>query len=152
MTTLADTSCLLRLPFEGDPRHAATQAAIDALNTQGEEVVIVQQNCVEFRNAASRPVAVNGLGFTPLEAEAELDRIEALFRLLADPPGVYAVWRALCKRAGVSGKQVHDTRLVAVCVAAGVQTILSWNPSDFRRFLRLVTGLAVLTPDDVVFP
>ncbi len=149
MTTLADTSCLLRLPFASDVRHTPTLMAVARLNGRGETVAIVQQNCVEFRNAASRPVAVNGLGLTPQEAELELDKIEILFPMLPDPPGVYPVWRDLCRRAGVSGKQVHDTRLVAVCIAAGVQTILTWNPADFRRFLPLVPGLTVLTPADV---
>lgn len=150
MTALADTSCLLRLPFESDARHVVTLTAIDMLNERGETVVIVQQNCTEFRNAASRPAAVNGLGMTPQEADAELDIIELLFPMLPDPTGIYAIWRDLCRRAGVSGKQVHDTRLVAVCVAAGVGTILTWNPRDFVRFLPFVPGLTVLTPDDVL--
>ncbi len=152
MTVLADTSCLLRLPFESDPRHAVTQKAIGALDSRGQEVIIVQQNCTEFRSAAGRPAAVNGLGLTPQKADDESDKIEALFRLLSDPPGVCAVWRDLCKRAGVSGKQVHDTRLVAACVAAGVETVLTWNPADFRRFVPLVPELTVLTPDDLAPP
>lgn len=78
------------------------------------------------------------------------NKIEALFPLLPEPTGVYAVWRDLCRRAGVSGKQVHDTRLVAFCVASGVQTILTWNPHDFARFIPFVPGLVVLTPDDVL--
>lgn len=98
---------------------------------------------------ATRPAAANGLGLTPEGVEAELDRFGLIFVLLPED-GFYTHWRDLCLRAGVSGKQVHDTRLVAVCIAAGVQTILTWNPADFVRFIPIVPGLIVLTPDQVL--
>lgn len=150
MSILVDTSCLLRLPNSADPRHDSTQAAFGNLTAQGETLVVAKQNCIEFRNAVSRPTAVNGLGLTPQQADAELDFIEGIFARLPEQEEVYDVWRALCRRAGVSGKQVHDTRLVAVCVAAGVETILTWNPRDFARFISFVPGLIVLTPEDVL--
>ncbi len=84
------------------------------------------QNFVEFREVATRPAAVNGLGLTPDAVEAELDRLDLLFALLPED-GFYRHWRDLCRQAGVSGKQVHDTRFV---------------PS--------VPELVVLTPDQVL--
>lgn len=150
MAALVDTSCLVRLPNPIDPRHTATQAALDRLTDQSETLVVARQNCIEFRNVASRPLAVNGLGMTPDEADAHLDTLEDVFALLPEQDEVYGVWRDLCQRTGVSGKQVHDTRLVAVCVVAGVFTILTWNPHDFARFVPLVPGLTVLTPADVL--
>lgn len=150
MTTLVDTSCLLRLPNPIDPRRKTTQDALDVLDNQGEKLVLARQNCAAFRGAATRPTAVNGLGFTPAEADAELDNLEAVFPPLPERASVYRVWRDLCRRAGVSGKQVHDTRLVAVYIVSGVQTILTWNPRDFVRFLPFVPGLTVFTPDEVL--
>ncbi len=149
MSALVDTSCLLRLSGENDPREAATQMAMDQMTDAGVNLVVAPQNLVEFRAVATRPAAVNGLGLTPDAVEMELDRFGLLFALLPED-GFYTHWRDLCFRAKVSGKQVHDTRLVAVCVAAGVQTILTWNPSDFARFVPFVPGLIVLTPDQVL--
>ena len=87
---------------------------------------------VEFRAVATRLVVANGLGMTLTDVEAELDRFKELFLVLPED-GFFPEWRRLCLLAGVTGKQVHDTRLVAVCVAAGIQTILTWNPKDFLR-------------------
>lgn len=149
MSVLVDTSCLLRLTSPDDPREAVTQAALDRLSDAGETPRAAPQNFVEFRSVATRPLNVNGLGLTIAEVDAELDRFGLLFPLLPKD-GFYPVWRDLCRRAGVSGKQVHDTRLVAVCAVAGVETVLTWNPTDFTRFMPLVPGLAVLTPADVL--
>ena len=149
MNVLVDTSCILRLSSPDDPREAITQAALDRLTDDGEILRTAPQNFVEFRSVATRPVAVNGLGLTIVEADAELDRFGKLFSLLTED-GFFPVWRDLCQQAGVSGKQVHDTRLVAVCVIAGIHTILTWNPPDFQRFTPFVPGLIVLTPADVL--
>lgn len=144
-----DTSCLLRLPNPIDPRRSQTQDALDRLINLGEALAVARQNFVEFRSVATRPVVVNELGITPMEVDAELDLMERSFSPLPED-GFYPVWRDLCRRAGVSGKQVHDTRLVAVCIVSSVATILTWNPTDFAHFLSLVPGLAVLTPADVL--
>lgn len=149
MSALVDTSCLLRRYGENDPREAATQMAMDNLTRRGTALVVAPQNFVEFRGVATRPAAVNGWGLTPDAVEAELDRFGLLFASLPED-GFYPYWRDLCRQAGVSGKQVHDTRLVAVCVTNGVQTILTWNPADFLRFVPFVPGLVVLTPDQVL--
>lgn len=149
MSVLVDTSCLLRLPNPIDPRRVQTQDALGQLTRRGETLAVAPQNFVEFRSVATRPINVNGLGLTNAEADAELDLMERSFLLLSED-GFYPVWRDLCRRAGVSGKLVHDTRLVVVCIAAGVKTVLTWNPADFIRFMPLVPGLIILTPADVL--
>ena len=64
------------------------------------------QNLVEFRNVATRPVAVNGLGLSSTAAQAKATAFEALF-LLVETPDVYPAWKALVAGVGVIGKQVH---------------------------------------------
>lgn len=150
MSILVETSCLLRLPKSADPRRLQTQAAVDRFKGQGEDLVIIAQNLVEFRAVATRPLAVNGMGMTLAEVESELDLLEDTFRLILDAPNLHQVWRRLCREAGVSGKQVHDTRIAAACAAAGISTILTWNPSDFRRFIPFVPGLVVMTPQEAI--
>lgn len=152
MTTLVDTSCLLRLLVPADPRQGVTLEALRRLHSQGEPLVIARQNVIEFRGVATRPASANGLGLTLAEADVEIDTIEQLFPFVPElmPERIYAVWRGLCTAAGVSGKQVHDTRLVAVCQEAGVTNILTWNPTDFQRFLPYLPQLVVRPPDEVV--
>ena len=114
MTTLADTSILLRLPNTDDARYLVTQYALQTLRTRGESAVVARQNFVEFRCVAARPISVNGLGMSSEQSETELDRLEKIFPRLPELDDVYAEWRRLCRLAGVAGTQVHDTRLVAV--------------------------------------
>jgi len=150
VNVLVETSCPLRLPRPADPRRVQTQLSFDRLTSQADVLVVFPQNLVEFRGVATRPLDVNGLGMTPPEADEKLDRLESIFLLTPEPPGLYRVWRDLCRQAGVSGRQVHDTRIAAACAAAGVLTILTWNPSDFRRFVPFVPGLTILTPDSAM--
>lgn len=62
MTTLADTSILMRLPNNDDARYQTTLDALETLRQRGEPVVVARQNFTEFRGAATRPLAVNGMG------------------------------------------------------------------------------------------
>lgn len=150
MSVLIETSCLLRLPRPNDPRYPQTQTAIDILTDRNEDLTVISQNIVEFRAVATRPLNVNGLGLSLQEVETNIDFIEQVFRLVPDAPSLHQFWRRLCREAGVSGKQVHDTRIAAACAASGISTILTWNPSDFRRFIPFVPGLVVQTPDEVL--
>ena len=45
----------------------------------------------------------------------------------------------------VLGVQVHDARLVAVMNVYGVQSLLTFNADDFKRFPQIV----VINPKDV---
>ncbi len=50
---------------------------------------------VEFRNLATRPVAVNGLGLSIGDAEAQAAIFESSFPLLAERPDMYPAWKSL---------------------------------------------------------
>ena len=134
MACLLDTNVAWRRIQPTDPRHGEIKSAIDRLITAGETVYITAQNLIEFRAIATRPESANGLGLTPSSASLKAREIEALFELLPETPAVYPQWCTLVDQYAVSGKQVHDTRLVAVMLVHGVTNILTLNGSDFRRF------------------
>ena len=85
------------------------------LHRRGEVLHVTPQVMIEFRNVATRPVAVNGLGLSTVDTEAQAALFEARFPVLADTPDIYPAWKALTGALGVIGKQVHDARLVGVC-------------------------------------
>jgi predicted nucleic acid-binding protein len=145
MSYLADTNVLLRWVQPADPLNAVASAAVEALLDQGERVYVTPQNFVEFWSVATRPASVNGLGMTPVEADAEVGRLEQLFLLAPDDPAIYGEWRLLVASVGVSGAQVHDARLVAVMRVHGLTHILTFNPTDFTRY----PGITVVRPQDV---
>lgn len=121
----------------GQPNHPQCAVARDALlqlGANGHELLIVPQAIYEFWVVATRPVAVNGLGFSAAEAEAQVSANLDLYPLYQDDDLLFDEWRALVNRHEVVGKQAHDARLVAAMVRHGVTHLLTFNEQDFARF------------------
>ncbi len=147
MPHLVDTSVLVR---RADPHSAAQMiaaTALDRLDEKGDPLHLFGQNLIEFWAVATRPNAVNGLGLSVMEANAERRRLESVMILLPDHPEVYARWVYLVNQYSVSGKPTHDARIVAAMLAHGITHILTFNGRDFRRFTP--EGIVVVDPADV---
>ena len=149
MAYLLDTTILGRLANASDTQHAVAARAVLELHRRGEVLHVTPQVMIEFRNVATRPVAVNGLGLPTADAEALAATFEARFPLLAETPDVYPAWKALVGALGVIGKQVHDARLVAVCHVQGVTHVLTFNVSHFARLAGFGSGVVVVHPASV---
>jgi predicted nucleic acid-binding protein len=149
MAYLVDTSVLTRLGNTADPSHAVAAQAVLELHRRGETLHITAQNLVEFRNLATRPKAVNGLGLSPVDAESKAAVFEATFPLLAETPAIFPAWKALVGALGIIGKQVHDARLVAVCHVHAITHLLTFNVSHFARMAAFGPGIAVVDPANV---
>ncbi len=100
---LIDTTILGRLANASDVQHAAAARAVPELHRRGEVLHVTPQVMVEFRNVATRPAAVNGLGLSTVDAEALAATFEARFPLLAETPDIYPAWKALQSRFGYPG-------------------------------------------------
>lgn len=149
MAYLIDTSILARLANATDAQHAVAARAVLQLHRRGEVLNVTPQVLVEFRNVATRSVAVNGLGLSAVDAEAQAATFEARFPLLAETPDVYPAWKALVGALGVIGKQVYDARLVAVCHVHGVTHLLTFNVAHFARMAAFGPGVVVVDPASV---
>ena len=110
---------------------------------------VTAQNLIEFRNFATRPTGVNGLGLTASAAASLATTFEASFPLLEETPAVYPAWRVLVDQLGVIGKQVHDARLVAVCHTHQVTHLLTFNVGHFTRLATAPPGLVVIDSNTV---
>jgi predicted nucleic acid-binding protein len=149
MAFLVDTSILIRLANRADPRYPVADRAVLELHHRGEQLRLTPQNLIEFRNAATRPLAVNGLGLSIAEAEAKASLYETDFPLLPETPDIYPAWKALVGALGVIGKQVHDARLVAVCHVHGVTHLLTFNVGHFARMAGFGPGVVMVDPASV---
>ncbi len=149
MAYLLDTNLLVRLGNTVDARHSVAAHAVFELHRRGEVLHITPQVLIEFRNVATRPIAVNGLGLSAAGAEAKAAVFEATFPLLAETPDIYPAWKALVGALGVVGKQVHDARLVAVCHVHGVSHLLTFNVAHFARLAGFGPGVVVVDPASV---
>jgi predicted nucleic acid-binding protein len=146
---LIDTSILARLANTADTHYPIAVHAVMELHRQGETLHVTPQNLVEFRNAATRPVAQNGLGLTATEAMTRASIFEAAFPLLVETPDIYPAWKELVDAMGVIGKRVHDARLVVCCHVNGVSHLLTFNTAHFTRFASFGPGVVVVDPASI---
>jgi predicted nucleic acid-binding protein len=145
MSYLLDTGVLLRVADVKDAQHAAVANAVRTLVGRRENLVITTQNVAEFCNVATRPTADNGLGKTPTEALALLkNEVESICAVIYEQSGIHAELKRLLATYNVSGKKVHDARLVAIMIVSQVGNILTLNDADFRRYEP--EGITVVTP------
>jgi predicted nucleic acid-binding protein len=146
---LIDTAVLVRLANTKDAQYAIASQAVLELHRRGEELHVTPQVLIEFRNVATRPVTVNGLGLSTVETEALAATFESRFSLLPDTLDIYPAWKDLVETLGVCGKKVHDARLVAVCHVHQVTHILTFNVAHFTRMATHGPGLVVVDPASV---
>ncbi len=147
MIYLVDTNVLLRITRNVDPLHQIAQNAVGKLEVEGHELRTTSQNYAEFWNVSTRPTNQNGFGRTPLETNDILSQLEQVFTLLPASTEIYPKWRQLVVRHKVLGAKVHDTRLVAAMIFHGVKHILTFNTSDFTRYIS--EGITAVNPTEV---
>ncbi len=147
MIYLVDTNVLLRFVHRSDPRHEIVRTAIFKLRSDNHQLRVTSQNFIEFWNVSTRPVRQNGFGLTAIQANRLLQIAERLFPLLPDSPAIYLKWRKLVVDCAVSGVQVHDARLVAAMLVNNITHILTFNTSDFSRYV--AEGIIAIDPHAV---
>jgi predicted nucleic acid-binding protein len=140
MRVLVDTNILLRCAQPNHPLFYQATQAVSKLLRQEESVFSCPQIIAEFWNVATRPADRNGLGFSREEVLREVASIEESLTLLPDVPAIYAAWKHLVYDYQVQGVKVYDARLVAVMSVYAVESILSFNSADFKRY-DLVTAV-----------
>lgn len=143
MNVLLDTNILARMAQPGTAPYRTAVDAVNALQLRGDIPCLVPQVLHELWVVATRPPAVNGLGYTAAQADAELTRVLGLFPLLfPDTAAIFAEWRKLVTTYQVLGRNAHDTRLVAAMAVHGITHILTFNTGDFARY----PGVTALDP------
>jgi predicted nucleic acid-binding protein len=142
---LLDTNVLLRAVNESHPQHQVAQRSVAALATRGDLLCITPQVIIEFWSVASRPTESNGgFGWDAARLRDEVQSLLDQFPLVEDGPRVFREWVRLTALYSISGKVVHDARLVAVIQASGLSGLVTFNTTDFKRY----AGLEVIHPAD----
>ena len=104
--------------------------AVGVLRDAGEAMYMTPQNLVEFWSVATRPREKNGLGVLPGQADVIVREIERIFPIVPDTPTIYEEWKSIVVGLAVSGRQVHDARLVAVMRVYGLTHLPTFNLDD----------------------
>jgi predicted nucleic acid-binding protein len=151
MSYLLDTGVLLRVVNWHDTDHDLVRSAVRSLIASNQDLLIASQNVAEFLNVATRPAANNGLAMTPAQAIELFQReIKSITSVLLEGDATHGEFLRLVDQYSVTGKQVHDARLVAIMLTWQVDTLLTLNDRHFRRFEP--EGIEIVTPAELVSP
>jgi hypothetical protein len=93
-------------------------------------------------------VDANGLGMSGAWAAVQLARMKNFFLLLQENADVQPEWERLVVQHNVSGKKVHDCRLVAMMNVHKVSRVMTFNADDFSRY----PGMLTISPLNVGSP
>jgi predicted nucleic acid-binding protein len=144
-TYLLDTNILLRLIDPKSQDHGVVKQAMYQMAISENIAVLVPQNIIELWAVATRPTAANGLGYDLEKTRIEVDDLLLHYELLRDKEEIFDTWLELVTTYKVSGKQVHDTRLVAAMLTHNLEHILTINTTDFKRF----TEITAVHPQEI---
>jgi predicted nucleic acid-binding protein len=129
---LVDTNVLLRLSRSGDSEPNAF-ATVAALRSHGFDMFTTVQNVAEYWNVSTRPAEKNGHGLSIQQVSANVAVIVQNYEIISEDREMFDRWLQLLVDYSVSGKQVHDTRIVAHMVR-NISFLLTLNIKDFARF------------------
>jgi predicted nucleic-acid-binding protein len=108
---LLDTNIILRFTDTHSREYEITNNAIFQILLQGGQCFITSQVLIEFWVVATRPVAVNGLGWTVEETEQAVQMLINQFEWLEETPDIFRLWFSLGTTHKISGKRTHDLRI-----------------------------------------
>ncbi|MBD2433161.1 MULTISPECIES: type II toxin-antitoxin system VapC family toxin [Fischerella] len=142
---LLDTNIILRFTETHSSEYEIINNAIFQILLQGGQCFITPQVLIEFWVVATRPVTVNGLGWTPEETERAVQMLINQFEWLEETPDIFRIWLSLATTHKISGKRIHDLRIQAIVLAHNIGHILTLNPKDFIE----VEGITIVHPNSI---
>ncbi|MBD2504636.1 type II toxin-antitoxin system VapC family toxin [Anabaena azotica] len=142
---LLDTNVIIRLCNPCDVQHELATNTVSFLLAQGDECFLTDQIIVEFWVVATRPVEVNGLGWTVEQIRSTIDQLLNRFPLLEESSDIFVNWLDLVTTYKVMGKRTHDARIVAVMLYHEVTHLLTFNPRDFV----VIPNIVIVNPQQL---
>lgn len=133
-----DTNVLLRATISPFPDYAIVKPFVDGYIARGDELWISGQVVREYFNQTTRPQSF----MKPLDAaqiDAQYKKLRAVFKIATETEAVIEQFVKLLQTHPTGGKQVHDANLVATMLVYGIDTLLTINVSDLKRFQDKIT-------------
>jgi predicted nucleic acid-binding protein len=128
-----DTNVLLRGLLTEMDNHEACDALLKRYWSQGTELWISGQVIREFIVQATHPRTMKDR-LTISEVIDEVQRIKRLFVVADDTVAVRDQLLDLLAQFPSEGRQVHDANIAATMLANGIDTLLTINTVDFKRY------------------
>ena len=133
-----DTNVLVYAHRREAPEHGIASELLQTLASGAEPWAIPWPCAYEFFSVVTNPRIWKDAASTSKQAWAQLDAWfgSPSLRLLAEPAGFAEVLGELAQRARVRGPLIHDARVAAICLAHGVEKLVS-RDRDFALFPEL---------------
>jgi predicted nucleic acid-binding protein len=131
-----DTNVLLRATILQFPLHRAAIGLIARQIETGAQLWISRQVLREYLAQATRPQSFMN-AMTMQQVEPHLQAIRALYRIADETEQVTRHLLALLRAHPTAGKQVHDANIVATMLVNGIDTLLTQNIDDMKRFTEI---------------
>ena len=126
---------VLRFSNPSDSQHDLATEAVATLFSQGNECYLTGQVLIELWVVATRPVNVNGLGWSVEQTHDVIEQLLNRFPMADETSQIFLSWFALVTDNKIKGKRTHDARIVAVMLTSDIGHILTLNPDDFSEVL-----------------
>ncbi|MBI1255887.1 MAG: PIN domain-containing protein [Chloroflexi bacterium] len=128
-----DTNVLLRSFQATMPLHDEALALITKARNDGYELWVSRQVMREYIVQITRP----GVLTIPFDAEqvmAKVKIIRATFQIADETEAVTDQLIELIREFPTGGKQIHDANIIATMLVYGIDTLLTQNIEDMKRF------------------
>lgn len=137
--TAVDTNVLVYAHRQEPREHEAALELVRGLAEGGQPWAIPWPCVYEFFSVVTNPRIWKDAASTPEEAWVQLEAWFAAptLRLLGETDGFVAVLAGLARRPRIRGAVIHDARVAAICLAHGVEKLLT-RDRDFSFFPELV--------------
>ena len=143
---LLDTNILLRSVDTSSDQHPLATDCVYQLLQNGNECLITSQVLIEFWVVVTRPVEVNGLGWSSPTTQERINQFLSQFTFLEETPEIFTHWFQLVTIHQIKGKRTHDIRLLAVMKAKKISYLLTFNPDDFIT----IPDINIVHPQEII--
>ncbi|MEM7533022.1 MAG: type II toxin-antitoxin system VapC family toxin [Chloroflexota bacterium] len=141
-----DTNIVLRFINPADRQHHLVTEAVAIILANGHECYLLPQILIEFWVVATRPIDVNGLGWSAEYTRRMIDQLLERFPMAEEYPQIFSRWLALVTANQINGKRTHDARIAAAMLASDIHHILTLNPKDFTG----ISDIRVTHPQEIL--
>ncbi len=128
-----DTNVLLRALSPRLAHHIESEALIYQMWRDGVDLWVNRQVIREYLVRATHPATFSP-AYTLEQVLAQLKTIQTLFRVADETAQTTEKLLELVQKYPTLGKQVHDANIVATMLTYGIDTLLTINVADMKRF------------------
>ena len=138
-----DTNILLRSTVQAFPGYPEIQAFVAQYLAEDSEMWISRQVIREYLVQTMRPQSFMN-PMTPEQAIQQVKSIEQVFQIADETSTTTEELLQLIRSFPMGGKQIHDANIVATMLTYDIDTLITLNTTDFKRFADKITLISPL--------